>query len=134
MKQQIAESKDVRWFTARAWPIGVEKPTDWNEQKFIGRLLSSKMAVQYINDWSSKHLGVVIPVTCIKDFGMITLMDDRLIQVIPNTGKRADGQPLDRLIVAKKIARALDAYAWMGYPHDDPEGEEKLLALIASQF
>jgi hypothetical protein len=134
MKLQIAEGKDVRWFTARAWPIGVEKPVDWTEQEFLGRLLSAKTAVQYINDWSAQNLGVVIPVTCVKDFGMITLMDDRLIQVIPNTGKRADGCPLDPMAAAKKIALVLDSYAWMDYPRDDPEGEQLLLDLIAKEL
>jgi len=46
-----------------------------------------------IEAWCEKHLGVVLPVTNHKDYGMVELWDDRCVQVVPNTGKRADGQP-----------------------------------------
>lgn len=44
----------------------------------------------YIEDWCVKHLGQKLPVTNEKDYDMIELWDDRAVQIIPNTGRRAD--------------------------------------------
>lgn len=46
--------------------------------------------VRVIEDWCEMHLGQRLRVTCQKDFGMVELWDDRAVQVIPNTGQRAD--------------------------------------------
>ena len=43
--------------------------------------------IQAINEWCLKHIGRVLEVTCIKDFGMLKLYDDRAIQVEKNTGR-----------------------------------------------
>lgn len=45
--------------------------------------------------WLVVTLGV-IPVVCRKDYAMVELWDDRAVQVIPNTGLRADGAENDR--------------------------------------
>lgn len=50
-------------------------------------------ALPAIEAWCLEHLGVVLPVTCTKDYGMIELWDDRCVQVEANTGRRMDGQP-----------------------------------------
>jgi len=47
---------------------------------------------ELIQSWCREHLGRVIPVTQEKDFRMIELWDDRAVQIIPNTGIRADGK------------------------------------------
>jgi hypothetical protein len=47
--------------------------------------------VRPIEAWCVEHIGVVLPVTNVKDFGMIELWDDRAVQVVPNTGQRVDG-------------------------------------------
>jgi hypothetical protein len=47
---------------------------------------------ELIENWCEEHLGIKLPVTCIKDFGMVELWDDRAIQIIKNTGERADGK------------------------------------------
>lgn len=76
VKKWVAEGKDVRIFTAR---IAVEGFTQaWYE------------AVNAIHRWCNKHLGFELTITCKKDFEMIELWDDRAVQVIPNTGERAD--------------------------------------------
>lgn len=62
-----AEGKDVRLFTAR------------RERHDV------------IAAWCKQHLGEELPITCKKDFTMVELWDDRAVQVIPNTGERADG-------------------------------------------
>jgi hypothetical protein len=40
-----------------------------------------------IEAWCLEHLGVVVPVTCTKDFQMLVLYDDRAISVQKNTGR-----------------------------------------------
>ena len=51
------------------------------------------MAMYYIHLWCHDCIGQPLPVTHEKDFAMLQLWDDRAIQVIPNTGMRADGEP-----------------------------------------
>ena len=65
--------KDVRIFTAR-----VAHDDDG-------------CALAAIEAWCQEHLGRVLPVTNVKDYGMVELWDDRAVQVIQNTGERADG-------------------------------------------
>lgn len=47
----------------------------------------SNRARKAISDWCLKHIGVVLRVTCEKDFEMICLYDDRAVAVEPDTGK-----------------------------------------------
>ena len=68
VKGWIAEGKSVRIFTAR----------------FEGH--------EYIEAWCLEHVGRVLPITNQKSFDMIELWDDRAIQIVPNTGARADGR------------------------------------------
>lgn len=76
VKKWLAEGKAVKIFTARVSGQGV---ADLNGVKMD--------ALTPIEDWCRKHVGQVLPVTNIKDFGMIELWDDRAFQVIPNTGR-----------------------------------------------
>lgn len=71
VKKWLSEGKDVRIFTARAY-IPEQVPP--------------------VEVWCLKWLGVKLPVTNVKDFAMIELWDDRAIQIIANTGLRADGK------------------------------------------
>ncbi len=71
VKQWLGEGRDVRIFTAR---VAQCEPG----------------VVRVIEDWCEQHIGQRLRVTCQKDFGMIELWDDRAVQVIPNTGLRAD--------------------------------------------
>ena len=79
VKQWISEGKDVRIFTARAY----------NPQE-IGLIhvepMTKREAIKIIEDWCKEHIGVVLPIVCTKDYGMVELWDDRCVQVIPNTG------------------------------------------------
>lgn len=62
----LSEGKEVRIFTARA---------------------SVPSQIPPIQKWCKEHLGVELPITNIKDFGMIELWDDRCIRVQANTGE-----------------------------------------------
>jgi hypothetical protein len=46
-----------------------------------------------IEAWCLEHVGQVLEVTNVKDYGMVELWDDRAVQVEANTGRRMDGQP-----------------------------------------
>jgi hypothetical protein len=74
VKKWIGEGKIVRIFTARVYD---DRNGDISE---------------IIMKWTEKHIGLRLDVTCTKDYGMVELWDDRAVQVIPNTGIRADGK------------------------------------------
>lgn len=48
-------------------------------------------AVTGIEAWCVLHVGEALSVTATKDLNMIELWDDRAVQVVANTGERADG-------------------------------------------
>lgn len=73
VKKHLAAGDEVRIFTARI---------AGNRQG-----ISPEQTTQLIQDWCEKHIGLRLPVTCIKDFGMEVLYDDRCVQIIKNTGK-----------------------------------------------
>ena len=81
VKQWLREGKQVWIFTARTSPEAVE----FND-------ILAQDIVQAISVWCLKHIGQALPVTYKKNPSMIELWDDRAVQVIPNTGERADGQ------------------------------------------
>lgn len=77
VKKWLADGLDVRIFTARVYG-----GTGANVEHIRG----------FIERWCLEHIGQVLPVTNEKDYGMVELWDDRAVQVIPNTGERADGK------------------------------------------
>lgn len=80
-KKLLEEGEDVRIFTARVCSTQPE-----------GLAETARTAIQ---EWSEKHLGQVVPVTAEKDYTMAQLYDDRCVQLLTNTGVRADGRKLD---------------------------------------
>jgi len=70
VRNWIAQGREVRIFTARA---------------------SVPEQVAPVQAWCLKHFGVALPVTNVKDFGMIELWDDRAIRVRENTGEPCCG-------------------------------------------
>lgn len=78
VKAMLARGEKVKIFTARA-----------NRE---GRDLVECLQVEAaIKTWCQKHLGTVLEITCKKDFAMVALWDDLAVQVVKNTGERADG-------------------------------------------
>jgi hypothetical protein len=88
VKRWIAEGVEVRIFTARVgFGAGYsEESGRSDDQKFTDEQRA------LIEAWCEQHIGQKLPVTAIKDFRMIELWDDRAVQVVVNTGKRADGK------------------------------------------
>lgn len=87
VKNWVAEGRDVRIFTARVdgGTVALSMGNKDGEQ-----CQDISVVEKFIHAWCEKHIGKVLPVTCRKDYGMIELWDDRCVQVIPNTGQRAD--------------------------------------------
>jgi hypothetical protein len=77
VKRWLAAGDEVRIVTARLSGLTPKE------------FFAARRAIQ---DWCVEHLGQKLAVTNEKDFGMIELWDDRAVQVIPNTGERADGK------------------------------------------
>lgn len=81
-------------------PLMVQRVKNWTAQGMEVRIVTARVSdvasrrkhLPLIEAWCSEHLGFVLTVTNEKDYAMLELWDDRAIQVIPNTGLRADGK------------------------------------------
>lgn len=87
-------------------PLMVERVRKWLDEGREVRIMTARVAqsvyrpepdmvyrtIIAIQDWTEKYLGVRLKVTCIKDYEMVELWDDRAVQVEPNTGIRSDGR------------------------------------------
>lgn len=81
VKAMIADGVDVRIFTARVAPATlIYNKTPEQAQEEIQKVVIA------IAQWSFEHLGKMLPVTATKDFMMKFCIDDRSVQVEPNTG------------------------------------------------
>lgn len=85
VKRWLAEGRDVRIFTARACPYSGDKISAVD-------IASARKAIE---TWCEEHIGQRLPITYCKDYQMFELWDDRAIQVIKNTGERADQANID---------------------------------------
>lgn len=81
VKRWLTSGKTVKIFTARIHGHNVP---------VIGGGVQD--ATTPIEKWCEKHLGVVLEITNVKDFGMIELWDDRAVQVEMNTGIPVDSR------------------------------------------
>ena len=80
----------------------VDRVNEWLDAGAVVKIFTARAAepdhkrrvetLQAIAEWSLDVFGTALPVTCIKDYGMVLLWDDRCVQLIPNTGERADGK------------------------------------------
>jgi len=73
IRQWLAAGVEVRIFTARCSVSGRAGQT-------------REEVIKYIQEWCQEHIGVILPVTNVKDFGLIQLWDDRAVRVVENTG------------------------------------------------
>ena len=76
VKRWLDQGIPVRIFTARVWSDGTP-----------ARDADVELARAGIIQWCHKHLGVVLPITCVKDYDMMELWDDRAVRVEQNTGE-----------------------------------------------
>jgi hypothetical protein len=76
VRRWLSAGTTVKIFTARASCAEPER----------------SQVIAAIHAWLRSHNLPDLEVTCVKDFGMVELWDDRAVQVVPNKGHRADGR------------------------------------------
>ena len=76
VQRWLDEGREVKIFTARVSHDGTPK-----------RTAEAQIAAAAISSWSKRHLGKALPITCVKDYAMLELWDDRAVQVHKNTGQ-----------------------------------------------
>lgn len=75
VKDWLANGQEVRIMTARVWSDG---STERNREVMEN--------IAAIDKWCIKHIGQTLRVTCMKDFKMVELWDDRAVRVKINQG------------------------------------------------
>ena len=67
----------------------------WISKGILVKIFTARASVPSqipaVHKWIEQQGLPELAVTNVKDYGMIQLWDDRAVQVIPNTGMRADG-------------------------------------------
>lgn len=84
VREWVAAGEDVRIFTARVdgGKVALAMGDPAGEAfKDVARIRG------YIEAWCLRHIGTVLPVTNVKDYGMRVLWDDRAVRVVANTGE-----------------------------------------------
>lgn len=85
----------------RPVPLMLERVKRWLARGIDVRILTARVASTNpareenratIKVWLKMHIGKVLPITAEKDPLMVALWDDKAVQIIPNTGIRADRQ------------------------------------------
>lgn len=75
VKQILADGYRVKIFTARVSPMALR----------LNKVTEAEVA-GYIQDWTEKHLGLRLEVTCVKDLACHLIFDDIAFHVEPNKG------------------------------------------------
>lgn len=78
----LEDGQEVRIFTARVAIV----PGLRNDEGQEADLLFAADQLTRIHIWCEQHIGVILPVTAVKDFHMVELYDDRCVQMITNEG------------------------------------------------
>lgn len=88
VKGWIAEGKKVKIFTARIYRrIEAAAAIGGEYEKFRALRDEANLVEYHIWKWLEKHGLPKLEITCVKDFGMIMLFDDRCTQIETNTGR-----------------------------------------------
>jgi hypothetical protein len=89
VKEWLGSGRDVRIFTARG---------SLNDQ-------DEAIAFPAIERWCEEHLGMILPITNVKDIHMIELYDDRAHRVVRNKGVALDEEMLGLIAIELTKAR-----------------------------
>lgn len=77
-------------------PLMMDRVRAWGAAGFEVRIFTARAsdpkAIPPVQEWLKKYGLGHLAITNEKDFEMLTLWDDRCVQVEPNTGKRIDGK------------------------------------------
>jgi hypothetical protein len=87
VRDMLYNGENVRIFTARVYPIVCVIVNDAHASAFDTiEERQAKNAANAIRKWCFEQFGQYLPITCIKDYSMKVLYDDRAIAVEPNVG------------------------------------------------
>lgn len=89
LKFHLSQGHECRIFTARVYPLFAVWANDDLDNRPVSQSRADQKAIdscKAIREWCKKHVGKVLTITCVKDYGMVRCYDDRACQVIPNTG------------------------------------------------
>lgn len=91
VKTLLHKGENVRIFTARCYPIVQPVHEKFTQEQMISvsdkpELQGAMRACNAIIDWCITHVGERLPITCVKDYSMEKLYDDRAVQVLENSG------------------------------------------------
>lgn len=93
VQRWLQAGREVRIFTARIHPLDrCVWPDD--KRELHGTFIENSRedtcweSIEAIRKFCKQHVGFYLPITNVKDFGMIELWDDRAVQVRPNTGEQ----------------------------------------------
>lgn len=78
----LDDGDEVEIFTARIYPLDTRF-----ESEDPRRTAEAKEQKGRIQDWLREHVGMVLPITCIKRPVFKDMWDDRAVQVEENTGR-----------------------------------------------
>lgn len=84
VKRWRSEGQEVRIFTARV--SAIYRQHEPMTQQLYDQVEEALQALAVIRAWSMRVFGEVLPVTALKDLGMIECWDDRSVSVAANTG------------------------------------------------
>lgn len=83
-------------------PAMVQRVKNWLARGYEVRIVTARVSKQEgvdtaavffaLNEWVKQHIGMSLPIVDNKDFAMIELWDDRVVQVVQNTGEPVPGQ------------------------------------------
>ena len=126
VKGWLAEGREVRIFTARCWPFNPQATGGdlriVEDGATAQRSRDASVAIMAIRAWCRQHLGRELPVTCVKDYNMVELWDDRAVQVLVNTGQPA-AKP--RSCRAVQVSDSMQCrWCGLGWDMNDPNPPE----------
>lgn len=87
VKAWLAASREVRIFTARV-------------ARDVGKPFQDIRVTVPIQAWCRLHLGQKLEITCVKDFDLEELWDDRAVGVVKNSGQELEEVAVRRELVA----------------------------------
>jgi hypothetical protein len=86
VKRWLAEGRDVRIFTARAWFDRIALVTKQGNRKVVDRAYAVLKDCKAMDLWCQLHIGRKLPITFEKTPKTDIIFDDRAYHVAPNTG------------------------------------------------
>jgi hypothetical protein len=89
VKRWLREGRTVKIFTARV--DGGEVALSMGDANGV-QARDVAAVRRHIETWCQRHIGQVLPITNVKDYGMYEIWDDRAKQVVPNTGMAVEDQ------------------------------------------